>query len=52
MRSLRVNLAIVFLSAVLRRTSDASRASIPWIVMDVELRWKLRWPWMHLRRLT
>jgi hypothetical protein len=42
---------IANLSAALRRTSDASSVSMPWTVMDVELRGKLRWPWMHLRRL-
>jgi len=51
-RSLRVNVAIALLSAALRRTSDALRLSMPWIVTDVELRWKLRCLWMHHRRLT
>jgi hypothetical protein len=36
----------------LRRTSDASRLSIPWIVREVELRWKLRWPCIHCRNLV
>ena len=30
------------LSAALRKTSDASSKSMPWIVIEVELRWKLR----------
>jgi hypothetical protein len=25
---------------------------MPSNVIEVELRWKLRWPWMHLRRLA
>ena len=45
-------LVMAVLSAALRRTSDASRLSMPSNVIEVELRWKLRWPWMHLRRLT
>ena len=43
---------MVVLSAALRRTLDVSSESMPWIVINVELRWKLRCPWMHLQRLT
>jgi hypothetical protein len=33
--------------AAFLRTSDASRSSMPMIVMNMELKWKFRWPWMH-----
>jgi hypothetical protein len=36
--------------AVNLRTSDVSRSSMPLIVMDVELKWQFRWPWMHHRK--
>ncbi len=42
---------MAILSVALRKTSNASSKSMPWIVIEVELRWKLRWPWMHLQRL-
>ena len=35
---------MVVLSAALRRTLDVSSESMPWIVINVELRWKLRCP--------
>jgi hypothetical protein len=45
-----MNFAIVIYSAGLHRISDASSTSIPWSVIDVKLRWKLRWLWIHLCR--
>jgi hypothetical protein len=43
-RSRSVNFAIVFLSAGLHRISNASSVLMPWRVIDVELKWKLRCP--------
>ncbi len=43
-------LVTLVLAVGLRTLSDASRLSIPLIVTDVELKWKLRWPWMHRLR--
>jgi hypothetical protein len=48
-KSLRDTLVIPLPLAALRITSNVSRWLIPLMVIDVELRWKLRWPCMHLR---
>jgi hypothetical protein len=47
--SRRESRAILDPFAAFLSISLAPRLLVPRIVMDVELKWKFKWPWMHLR---